>query len=133
MKLSLVLLLFVSTIPALHGVEKPFSTGRIISIEPKMHTKVLYYLVNTPVTQDDPYYEVSIQLKDMVYVAEYEPRHAADGLPDDFKADAAVQARVEKRHLYVKRPSGLEMDLIIVGKTAASPAEKTPPADPAKH
>src|SRR5689334_15235378 len=132
MKFSLVLLLFTASIPGMYGVEKPFATGKIVGIEPKVHTKVLYYLVNTPVTQDDPYYEVSIQLGNSVYVAEYEPRHAADGLPDEWKADATVQARAEKRHLFVKRPNGLEMDLIIVKKTA-SPVEKSPPAEPAKH
>ncbi len=32
---------------------------KIITVEKKFHERVLYYLVNTPVTQDDPYYELS--------------------------------------------------------------------------
>jgi hypothetical protein len=95
---------------------KPYESGKIVSIEEKTRSRVLYYVVNTPVTQDDPYYEVTLQIKNMVYLTEYTPRHTSDTLPDDWHADTAVQARVEKRHLYLKRPSGDEFDLVIVKK-----------------
>ena len=48
----------------LYAAEKQYETGRIITVEKKFHDRVLYYLVNTPVTQDDPYYELSLQLGD---------------------------------------------------------------------
>ncbi len=57
-------------------------------VEKKSHERVLYYLVNTPVTQDDPYYEISLQQGTWLYLAEYTPRHAADSLPDEWKPGA---------------------------------------------
>ena len=66
----------------LYAAEKQYEPGRIVTVEKKFHERVLYYLVNTPVTQDDPYYELSLQLGNTVFLTEYTPRHAADELPD---------------------------------------------------
>src|ERR1700674_3950765 len=85
---SAALLTVLLFFPNLHAAEKQFETGRIVTVEKKFHTRVLYYLVNTPVTQDDPYYEVSLQLGDMVLLTEFTPRHAADDLPDGWKDHA---------------------------------------------
>lgn len=131
MKRLLSFILTIALVPALLAVENKYQAGTIVDIQQKAHTRVLYYLVNTPVTQDDPYFEVSIQFKDMVYIAEYTPRHSADGLPDDWKADAPVEGRIEKHHLYLKRPGGVDLDLTIIKHTAAGPARKTAESTPA--
>jgi hypothetical protein len=68
---SVTLLVFLFSFSHLFAAEKQFLTGRIITVEKKFHERVLYYLVNTPVTQDDPYYEVSLQLGDSVFLTEY--------------------------------------------------------------
>ena len=89
-----VLLMLLLSLPALQAAEKQYGPGRIVSLEKKAHERVLYYLVNTPVTQDDPYYEISLQQGTWLYLAEYTPRHAADSLPDEWKpgADSSDQA-----------------------------------------
>jgi hypothetical protein len=102
-------------------------------VQQKVNTRVLYYQVNTPVTQDDPYYEVSVQLGDTTYVGQFTPRHASDTLPEDLVVAADVEARIEKRHMFLKRPSGLEMDLPIVKKFPSKPATESKPAIPATH
>ena len=109
---------------SLYAIEKQYQTGKIVEVQQKAHTRVLYYLVNTPVTQDDPYYEVCLQFKDMIYVGEYIPRHASDTLPEDWKVGSELQARRDKHHMFVKRPGGAELDLIIIKRVSASP-EKT--------
>ena len=70
---SAVLLAFLVSECSVQAAEKPYETGRIIEVEKRSHERILYYLVNTPVTQDDPYYQVSLQLNNFVYVAEYTP------------------------------------------------------------
>ena len=119
------LLALLIALPALHAVEKPFAPAKILDIQQKARTRVLYYLVNTPVTQDDPYYEVSVQIGGMTYIGEYTPRHAAEVLPEDWKTDTVVQARVEKHYLYLKRPSGGEVQLVIVKHIASGSTQKT--------
>jgi hypothetical protein len=132
MKSWYVLVLALTAIPLTMAVRKPYQDGKIVSIEEKAHTHVLYYLVNTPVTQDDPYYDVTVKLPGGTYVGEYNPRHSDDTLPDDWSIDMQVQARIEKRHLFVKRPNGIEVDLIVVKHTAAGPSRIPAEASPAK-
>ncbi len=117
--------------PRLRAVEKQYQTGKIISVQQKARTRVLYYLVNTPVTQDDPYYEVSVQVKDTVYMGEYTPFHSSETLPADWKPDASVQARLDKRHIFLKRPDGGEVDLIVVKRIAVQSAPKASDPTPA--
>jgi hypothetical protein len=129
---SVALLAVLFSFSNLHAAEKQFETGRIVIGGKKFHTRVLYYLVNTPVTQDDPYYEVSLQLGNTVLLTEYMPRHAADDLPDGWKENAEVQMRItDKHHVSVKQADGIELQLLIVKRmpgTVQSAAPKPAPA-----
>jgi len=91
-----------------------YQRGEIVSVEQKSRTRVLYYLVNTPVTQDDPYFEVSVKIKGTIYVGEYTPRHGGDTLPDAWTAGSEVQVRLEKRHFFVKGPGDSDIDFSVV-------------------
>ena len=69
MKFCFVLLLAVASLPSLSAAEKPlYQTGKIVDIQQKTKTRILYYQVDTPVTKEDPYYELSVQVKDTIYV-----------------------------------------------------------------
>lgn len=123
------LLLFLVTFP-LFAVEKQYETGKILDVQQKARTRTLYYLVNTPVTRDDPYYELTVQVRDTVYVAEYTPRHSPDTLPDDWRTGTEIQLKADKRHLLVKRPGEAQADLVIVKHMPAA-SWKAPPTGPA--
>lgn len=111
----------------LYAAEKQFEIGRIVSVEKKFHERVLYYLVNTPVTQDDPYYEISLRLGNSVLLTEFTPRHAADDLPDGWKDNAEVQIKVsDKHHAIVKQSGGTEVQLVIVKRMPGSVASAPP-------
>ena len=122
------LLLFLLTLPGVYAVEKQYQTGKILDVQQKARTRTLYYIVNTPVTRDEPYYELAIQVNDTVYVAEYTPRHSADTLPDNWRSGAEIQLKADKRHLSVKRPGESEADLVVVKHMPAG-SWKGPPQD----
>ncbi len=111
-------------ISLLSAARKPeeYQSGKIMTVEQKTNSEVLYYLVNTPVTRDSPYFEVSIQVKDFLYRAQYTPRHSADGLPEDWKSGAEVQVRLNKHDLFVKRPEGGEIQFAIEKRSPATVA-----------
>jgi len=71
-------------------------TGTIVDVQQKAYTKVLYYLVNTPVTRDEPYFEVSVRIRDRIYSGEYRPRHAAETLTRDLEAQRRGSASTGK-------------------------------------
>jgi hypothetical protein len=116
-------------LPIVHAAEKRYEAGKIIGFERKSRERVLYYLVNTPVTQSDPYYEVSIRLKDEIYIGEFTPRHAADTLTEDWKPDAGIEARVEKHYMFVRLPEREEIKFVIVKRLAAETNRPDPHAN----
>ena len=125
------LLSLVISLSPLHAAEKQYTAGRIVTVEKKFHERVLYYLVNTPVTQDDPYYELALQVGDAVYQAEFTPRHAADELPDGWKDGSAVEVKMtDKHHAWVRQPGGVELQLVVVKRMpgTAQPADPKPPS-----
>jgi hypothetical protein len=127
--LGMAALLVLGLLPALHAVEKRYEAARIAGVEQKSRERVLYYLVNTPVTENDPYYEVSVRLKDEIYVGEYTPRHVTDTLPEDWKADSSVEARVEKHYLFLRSPDRAEIKFVIVKRLAADVNHSDPHAN----
>jgi hypothetical protein len=114
---------------ALHllAVEPQYQDAVLVRVEQKVNTRVLYYIVNTPITKDEPYYEVSLRLKDTLYVARYTPRHADDTLPEGWKAGSTVQARVDGRHLLIKSSGGADWKFLITNHKAVKATEENPP------
>jgi hypothetical protein len=127
MRYGFVLLLAAVLVPALYAAEKLYVTGKIIDVQQKTNTRVVYYQVNTPITKDEPYFEVSVQVKDTIYVGDYNPRHAADTLPDEWNVpQTEVRLRLEKHYMFLTRPAGSELQFVITKRTAVAPAPQTP-------
>jgi hypothetical protein len=114
----------------LFAAQKPYQQATITDIQQKVNTRVLYYVVNTPITKDEPYFEVSVQLKDKLDLGRYIPRHADDTLPEEWRIGFVVDARIDGRRLFLKRPSGSDLQLVILKQTAIKedPASSGTPA-----
>lgn len=126
MKFCFVLLLATVLVPNLPAAEKPFLTGKILDVQQKTTTRVLYYQVDTPITKDEPYYEVSVQVKDTIYVGDYSPRHASATLPDEWNVpQTEVRVRLDKHYMFLTRPAGTEVQFVIVKRMAAAPAQNS--------
>jgi hypothetical protein len=112
-----IILAVVGIAPLLFGTQKSYTTGKFVEVQQKTRDKVDMYLVNTPVTSPVPYFEILIELGGTNYVAEYSPRHAAEELPEAWRAGEEVEARADKRHLFLKRSDGTEMQWMITKRT----------------
>jgi hypothetical protein len=130
--INLLLLVAVFSASGSYGAAKQYEKGRIITVEKKFHERVLYYLVNTPVTQDDPYFEVSLLQGNTVLQTEFTPRHAADTLPEGWQDDAEVEMKItDKHHVLVRQQGGTELQLVIVKRTPGAEQSTDPkPASP---
>lgn len=126
MKWCFVVLLAAVAIPGFGAVEKQYQMGRIGDIQQKTNTRILNYQVNTPITKDEPDFEVSVQVKDRTYVRDYAPRHSADTLPEEWNVpQAEVRVRLEKQSMFLTRPTGPELQFVITKRVAVAPAQKT--------
>jgi hypothetical protein len=124
MKYCFVVLLLSISVPNLFAAEKLYQTGKIVDIQQKTNTRILYYQVNTPITKDEPYFEVSVQIKDTIYVGDYTPRHVAETLPDEWSVpQAEVRLRLEKHYMFLTRLAGSELQFVIVKRVAVAPAQ----------
>jgi hypothetical protein len=113
------------------AAKKQYVDGAIVDVQQKATTRVLYYQVDTPITQDDPYYEVSVRIKDTIYFGRYTPMHSHDTLPEDWTVGAAVQARVDGHHLVLKRPGGTEMSFAFTKGPVVKPVPSSSVTAPA--
>ena len=129
MKYCLILVLAAIAIPGLHAAEKLYQTGKIVDIRQKTKSRILYYQVDTPVTKDEPFYEVSVQIRDTIYVGQYVPHHSSDTLPEEWNVPRAeVRLRLEKHYMFLTRPTGTEVQFVVTKRIAAPPAQKIPEA-----
>ena len=111
-----------------NGVEKKGpQSGVILTVEQKTRSRVQYYVVNTPVTTEDPYFQMEVDSGGMVYTAEYEPHSAQEQLPDGCMAGQAVKVRVEKRNVFVQcLDSPAEMRWSIQKRVRSAPDSEAP-------
>lgn len=115
---------FLLWVSGLYAAEKPYVTGKIVNCQQKTRTRILYYQVDTPITKDDPYYEISVQVQDTVYTGEHNPHHAADTLPGEWMVPGAeVRLRLEKHYMFLTKPEGGELQFEITKRSAATPAQ----------
>jgi hypothetical protein len=115
------LVLFLGSGASSFAVESGYLALTIVRAELKTRDRVVYWVVNTPIYHEDPYFEVAVRAAGTVVVGEREPRNTREMLPEDWKPGAVVQGRVDKRHLFLRRPNGTEVRFIITRRT------KTPP------
>jgi len=100
-------------VPLSQAARPTYQKGIVTGVERKAHDRVLYYLVNTPVMTEDPYYEILVQVSGTVYVAEYPLRQQDDELPFDWKKGDEVRVMIDKSHIFVQRAAGGSLKMII--------------------
>lgn len=134
MKRMVPFLLFLLTSPAVHAVKAEYQSGKIVSVDEKTSSRILYYLVNTPITKDETYYEIVVQLGDEVFTCKYTPRHAADIPPPEWIPGSAVQAKIREKHLLMRRPDGGDdLDVAIAKRTQMKAETVGPPSASPKN
>jgi hypothetical protein len=115
------------------AVEKQYQNGVILKNDQKKNTRVLYWVVDTPITEDDVYYDLTVATKDKVYIARYTPRHHDDSLPDQWITGSTAKVRVDGGHLCIEDNDGAETKLVIIKRRSPTPTEQiSMPAQPAK-
>lgn len=120
----LVTLLFLSLGAALFAVENGQLTMTIVSAEEKKRDRVVAWVNDTPIYQQDPYFAVAVRAGDKVLAGEYEPQSQWETLPVFWKPGVEVQGRVRGHSLFLKRPNGVEIRFVILKRTTISAEKK---------
>jgi hypothetical protein len=123
-RVLLTLLLLVGVGASCFAVESGYQALTIVRAEQKTRDRVLLYLVDTPIYQEDPYFEVAVRAGDQVLVGQRDPEKKWEMLPVNWKRGATVWGRADKHHLYLQCPDGTDMRFLIVHRTKAPPAKE---------
>ena len=114
---AITMVVLLTTAVGLFAVQSGFQAMTIVRASQKTHDRVIYFVVNTPLYREGPYFEVEVSVNGTIILAEYEPRDAWEMLPEPWKPGALVQGRVEGHSLFLKRPNGTELRFVIVKRT----------------
>jgi hypothetical protein len=120
----LVVFAVLLAVSAAYAAEHKYSTAKIVDVQNKTRDKVNMYLVNTPVTTEVPYFEITVRLSQTDYVAEFTPRHEDEQLPAEWTAGSDVSARLEKHYLFLKRSDGTELRWTITKRKPVKDEQK---------
>ncbi len=120
-RVLLALVLFLVPGAVSFAVENGDLPLTIVRAEVKTRDRVVAWVVNTPIYNEDPYFEVAVRTAKTVIVAERDPEHRHEALPEDWKPGAIVQGRVDRHHLFLRRPNGTEVRFIITHRRKAAP------------
>jgi len=96
----------------------------IVRAEQKTRDRVVAWVNDTPIYQQDPYFEVAVRAGDKILEAEYEPSSAWETLPEFWKPGVQVQGRVRGHSLFLKRPNAVETRFVILKRTPVSAFRK---------
>jgi hypothetical protein len=108
----------------LYAVESGEVTMTIVRAEQKTRDRVVAWVNDTPIYQEDPYFEVAVRAGDKLLEGEYEPLSKWETLPEFWKPGVEVQGRVRGHSLFLKRPNGAEIRFVILKRTPVSAEKK---------
>ena len=117
---TLFLLIIGASAYAVESGEQPMT---IVRAEQKTRDRVVAWVVDTPIYQQDPYFEVVVQVGGKLLQAERDPENAFETLPVFWKPGVKVQGRVRGHSLFLKRPNGVETRFVILKRSEAPPEE----------
>ena len=116
----LIALLLLGLGAGMYAIESGELTMTIVRAEQKTRDRVVAWVNDTPIYQEDPYFEVVVRAGDKLLEAEYEPSSKWETLPVFWKRGVEVQGRVRGHSLFLKRPNGAEIRFVILKRTAVA-------------
>jgi len=114
---SLLVLALGAGLSAVEPGEQPMT---IVRAEQTLRDRVVAWVNDTPIYQQDPYFEVAVRAGDKILEGEYQPSSPWESLPVFWKQGVEVQGRVRGHSLFLKRPNGVEIRFIILKRTAVA-------------
>jgi hypothetical protein len=120
----LVALLLLSMGAGSSAVESGELPMTIVRAEQKMRDRVVAWVNDTPLYQQDPYFDIEVRAGDQLLQAEYLPVSQWETLPVFWKPGVEVQGRLRGHSLFLKRPNGIEIRFVILKRTVVSAEKK---------
>jgi hypothetical protein len=98
--------LFALTCLLAVAAEAPWQYGRISDVSKSVTTKTKAWVVNTPITEDEISYTISVHLQDKIIVGSYELTPEESGPPEEWTTNYPVKVQLVGDRIYLRAPTG---------------------------
>jgi len=98
--------LFALTCLLTVSAETPWQYGRISDVNKSITTKTKAWVVNTPITEDEISYTISVHLQDKIIVGSYELTPEESGPPEEWTTNYPVKVQLVGDRIYLRAPTG---------------------------
>ena len=114
-----ILLLAIVCVP-IAAAQGPWLYGRIVDVHKSVNTKTKAWVVNTPITEDEVSYTVSVHIQDKILVGSFDLTPEESAPPPEWTTNYPVKVQVVADRLYLRAPTG-DLRLRIVQRKIAKP------------
>jgi PEGA domain len=87
---------------SLYAANLGWQAARIVSVSQSTETKSTVWVVNTPVTQEETVYVITVHVRDKIVTGSYTPGEAHPAPPGEWTKDHPVQAQLVGDYLYLR-------------------------------
>ena len=112
-----ILLLLIVYVP-IAAAQGPWLYGRIVDVHKSVNTKTKAWVVNTPITEDEVSYTVSVHIQDKILVGSFDLTPEESAPPPEWTTNYPVRVQVVADRLFVRGPTG-DLRLRIVQRKIA--------------
>jgi hypothetical protein len=102
------------------AAQGPWLYGRIVDVRKSVNTKTKAWVVNTPITEDEISYTVSVHVQDKILVGSFDLTPEESAPPPEWTTNYPVKVQVVADRLYLRAPTG-DLRLRIVQRKIAKP------------
>ena len=112
--------LFALTCMPVVAADSPWQYGRIFDVSKSVATKTKAWVVNTPITEDETSYTISVRVQDKIIVGSYDLAPEESPPPEEWTTNYPVKVQLVGDRIYVRAPTG-NLRLRIVRRKTAKP------------
>jgi len=110
---------------SLVAADPPWQYGRIVDVHKSVTTKTKAWVVNTPITEDEVSYTVSVHVQDKILVGSFDLTPEESAPPQEWTTNYPVKVQVVGDRIYLRALTGNLRLRIVRRKTARMMAPLT--------
>jgi hypothetical protein len=114
------IILLVGLAAVLVSASPEWQNGRIVDVQKTVNTKTLYWVVNTPITQDETVVTISVHLKDKIFTGSYDLSKLYGPPPEDWTKGHPVKVQLDENVMYLQTPTSGIVKLHVGKRKAAA-------------
>src|SRR4051812_44580647 len=114
--------IFLLAIASLHiaAAQGAWQYGRIADLRKSVNTKTKAWVVNTPITEDEISYTISVHVQDKILVGTFDLTPEESAPPEEWTTNYPVKVQVAGDRLFLRAPTG-DLRLHIVQRKPGKP------------